>query len=277
MPMRLPNFARRRSQAPDTFDGVLVLRRGRPYDPAWDLWRPLRRWPGIILSAIVTAGLLTAVAYHFEHKVAAAPKPAFIVPSKFHVLGPYFPQVDQDTAKVQRFSGKVGAFAIPFTSTGDLTSWTFRCQCTYNFDVTVRNSQHQIVGIPENSIGPTRAVAIGNYAAGNYTMDIGADGPWSINFVDDSGLPVMKVPFSYLSSGTSIFGPFPASHKSLSIGYLASLGELFTVQVVDKSGNILSTPMLTIRSTSKNVVLTSVNQPYYLIVDGQGLWLIKVS
>jgi hypothetical protein len=278
VPVRMPTFSRRGHQPPfEGTDGVLVLRRGRPYDPAWDLWRPIRRWPGVLLSALVTIGLLTAVAYHFEHKLSSAPKPVFTEQPHTALSSAYFPPVAQDSLKPQHFTGKADAYAVPFTSSGGLTTWTFKCQCVNNFNVVVRNAAGTIVAVPINVIGPARLAAVGNYPAGSYSMYVGADGPWSINFINEAGLPVVATPYTYLSSGTSILGPFSSAAHFISAGYSANLGQLFTVQVVDKNDNVIDNAVVTLRSSYRSVALANLPNPYYLIVNGAGLWLIKVT
>ena len=275
--LRFPSLSRRNRKPPEGFDGVHILRHGRQYDPAWDLWRPTRRWPGVVLSALVTAGLLTALAYQFQHHVAAASKP-FVSTAPHLGLSPaYFPPIAKDKKTVEHFSGKKGAFNVPFNSPGGLTSWTFTCSCTNNFDVTIRDATGTIVAIPVNLIGVSRVAAVANYPAGNYTLDVGADGPWTLNFIDESGLPVVKTPFTYLSSGTSVLGPFAGSNRTVEAGYQAALGQLFTVQVVDSSDNVIDNAVITLRSSYKVVTLPKMVNPYYLIVNGAGLWLIKVT
>jgi hypothetical protein len=278
VPARLPSLSRRGPAfpSPDS-DGVLVTRRGRPYDPAWDLWRPIRRWPGVLLSALVTIGLVSVIAYHYETRVAPAPKPAFTEVPSVALSTAYFPPITADKALVQRFSGHTSHFNIPFTASGRLTTWTFRCQCVNNFYAEVRNAAGTIVAVPVNQIGPTRLVAVGNYPAGAYTLSVGADGPWTINFIDESGLPLVKTPFTYLSSGASVLGPFPASAHFISAGYRANLGQLFSVQVVDKNNNVIDNAVVTLRTSYRSVALGNLPNPYYLIVNGAGLWLIKVT
>ncbi len=274
---RLPSILRRDQEPPESFDGVLVLRHGRPYDPAWDRWRPNRRWPGIILSALVTAGLLVAIAYHYEHKVAPAPKPVIVVTHSVHLSPAYFPPISQDSARVQTFGGTASKFHVGFTSSGNTSTWTFECHCVNNFDVIVRNAAGTIVDVPVNTIGRTRLVAAGNYPAGSYTMDVTADGQWTIHYVDETGLPLVTTPYTYVSSGTSVLGPFSASDRSLYVAFIANLGQLLTVQAVDKTGTIFDSPVFTIRSMAKTYTLTNPPNPYYLIVSGPGLWLVKVK
>ncbi len=276
--MRLPALRRRNPALPEGFDGVLVLRKGRPYDPAWDLWRPLRRWPGILLSFVVTLGLVGIVSYRLTHHVTAK-TPTISVPKHLHLIlsGTYFPNVPDTSPALQHFSGTTSKFALPFTMNSDLHTWNFECRCTNNFDVIVRNSKGAIIDIPVNEIGKTRVSAVASYTPGNYTMDVTADGKWTVNFVNEAMLPAAPMPFNYLSSGTSIIGPFSSTNNHLSVGYIATLGQLLYVQVVDSKGTSFGYPIYTLRRTSKQVTLTNIPKKYYLVVSGVGLWLVLLK
>jgi len=254
----------------------MVTRRGRPYDPAWDLWRPVRRWPGILITALVTVGLIVAVAYHFQHRIAQA-KPAYSIPVNYNLKGQYYPPVVDPTG-VQTFSGTSSRFAIPFTSNGHLSIWTFKCRsCVTNFAVTVRGNLGKLVDIPLNAIGPTRYTTLGSYPAGQYTFDIMADGPWTVSLIDETKLAIVKTPFSYLSAGSSVLGPFSASSNHLVTAYVARLGQLFTVQLLDGNNHSYGYKDFRIRSGSKSTVLTGIPNPYFLDVQGQGLWYVSVK
>jgi hypothetical protein len=271
---------RRHSPVDPTIDGVHVLRHGRTYDPAWDRWRPTRRWPGVILSAIATAGLLTAIAYHYEKHATAAPRTPFKGVSVAKLSPAYFPPILRDSVKVTQFLGTGkdgGASNIPLTSSGGLSSWLFRCECRANFVVTVRTEDQTIVGVPANAIGSTRTVSDGSYPAGHYLVDVRASGPWLIDYVTEGGLPTVKVPFTYVSSGTSILGPFPATARKITLGYRETLGQLFTVQVVDANDGLVENALDTIRNAYEQVHLTNPPNPYFLIVSGSGIWLTSVT
>lgn len=255
----------------------MVLRNGRPYDPAWDLWRPVRRWPGVLLAALVTAGLLTAIAYHYEHRVPAAPRPIFTTAPQLGLSGPYYPPVHQDSEPYQKFTGSASASGIAFTSNGELATWEFNCRCDNNFFVLVHDAQNNLVGVPVNSLGRTKSIDEADYPAGEYTMDVGASGKWSVVIVPEGGLPLIKTPFEYVSTGTSVLGPFPPNHRHVIVQYKASLGQLFSVQAVDKYDNQLTTGIVTVKSTYQRLTLPVQPAPYYLVVSGAGLWLIHVT
>ena len=277
VPIRLTSRFRRNPKPPETFDGVLVLRHGRPYDPAWDLWRPIRRWPGVIISALVTTGLLLSIAYHFQHRVTQA-KAVVQAPVGQPIQPAYFPPVSLTSGAVQHFTGVTSGFNIPFTATGRLTSWTFSCRCTNNFNVVVHSAAGALIEIPVNTIGPTRVATVANYKAGDYTFDVTADGRWTANLIDESQLAQIPTPYRYFSAGTSVLGPFSSTSNHLSVGYLGSLGELLSVHVVDKNGAGYGYPIFTIRQISANLTLTNLPpRSYYLVVSGVGLWLVDVK
>jgi len=280
--VRLPAFLRRRDRPEPTIDGVLVLRRGRPYDPAWDRWRPARRWPGVLISAAATAGLLIAIAYHYEVHATAAPKPVFSKAPHAKLAGPYIPPVTPTTPGVQHFSATGtddNAYGVRFASPGGLLLWVLECpKCTANFIVTVRNRIGDIVDVPVNSIGRTYArTSMANYARGPYTFDVVADAPWSIELINESTLRPVKTPFTYVSTGSSILGPFPASAATILMGYQENLGQLFSVQVVDGHDDLIDNAQSTIRNSFVRVTVPHPSNPYFLVVSGGGVWLISVS
>jgi hypothetical protein len=167
-------------------------------------------------------------------------------------------------------------------SPGGLNQWNFTCKCSANFDVQVFDGTGNLYDIPINVIGRTHLAATANYPAGQYYFDVQADGPWAINFVPEGGLPVISTKFTYVSHGTSVLGPFSPADDVLVAGYIADLGQLMTVQVVDKndataSAATPSVPIFSITSiTDKTVNLKYLPNPYYLIVQGAGTWLIQV-
>jgi hypothetical protein len=275
--IRRPMLRRRAGREPEGFDGVLVLRHGRPYDPAWDLWRPVRRWPGVLVAAVVTAALLIAVGYHLEHKVrqVAPPTP---IKSNLHAKPPYFAPVTPTSPGVQNFTGTTSKVMIPFTSPGTLSQWEFACSCHTNFDVEVHDAFGHLVAIPLNSIGRTYVTSLANYPAGHYNFSVNADGPWNITLIDESKVPVLKPPFVYASTGSSVLGPFPASHNTLIVGFVGDRGQLLSIHLVDKNGVSYGYPVFTIhRIFDKTYVLSPVPGPYYLEVTGAGLWLVDVK
>ena len=230
----------------------------------------------MILSALVTAGLVLAVTYHFQHRVASiVPIPTI---GKGETLQPiYFAPIADTAPGVQHFADNKSRFALPFTTSGTLTTWTFACQCTNNFNVEVHDSKGNLVDIPLNSIGNTRLAAMAGYPAGNYTFDVAADGKWIINLINESMLPLVNTPFHYFSSGTSILGPFSSNHNQISVGYIANLGQLLSVQVLDKNNVGYGYPIFTIRSLGESLTLPNPPNPYYLSVNGAGLWLLDIK
>lgn len=256
----------------------MVIRHGRPYDPAWDRWRPVRRWPGILAACVVTIGLCVSIGYLLEK-----PSKSVTVHSQLHVsindfvVPAYFPPVAQDTEHVEAYSGTTSQYHLSLVSPGGLTQWNFTCQCQNNFDVQVFDSTGALIDIPLNVIGRTHLAALANYPAGQYYFDVQADGPWTIDFVPEGGLPIITGDYRYFSHGTSVLGPFSPSDNYLSTGYVADLGQLMTIQVVDKNDDVAQTPIFQISTFTKNLVLTDLPDPYYLIVQGVGDWVINLS
>ncbi len=276
MPNRVRDSLRKRSLESQDFDGVLVVRDGRPYDPAWDLWRPVRRWPGILLSAVVTMVLIGVIAFHFEHQVAP---PSNFGSNVIHapLRGAYFPPVPDTAPGVQVFTGNASDNHVAFSSPGGLTTWTFQCRCRSNFAVTVRNALGNIIDVPVNEIGHTRLAATANYLKGSYTFDVLAQGKWKIRLIQESALPLVTTPFKYFSSGTSVLGPFPASSSNVVVDYIAAIGTYTTVQIEDAKNSSQDYFVFADQSGSKTASLPSPPNPFFLVVKSSGIWYVKVS
>ena len=260
----------------EEFEGGITLRKGRPYDPAWDAWQPRRRWPGIIVSAIVVAGFIGALAFKYSAKVAAPPS-TFPTQSQNQIKPVYFPPVAPGSAQLQQISGTKSASSLHFHSTGKLMIWYFQCHCVTNFGVIVHDSTGAVIDVPLNTTGKSTISTPAQYPAGDLSVGVIADRQWTISLIDPSSLPTMKLPYSYLSGGESILGPFSSRSMTLDLGFIGAIGNHFTMTMSDGT---LSTPKLWAidsQSFSKHLELSNLPDKYWLIVNGEGLWQIKAK
>jgi len=253
----------------------MTMRKGRPYDPAWDLWRPARRWPGILLSGLVLASLGGLLAYRFTSNTSI--KAPVVTPSAQDPLRPaYLPPVTPGTPDYQSFHGNKSQNYIPVHANGHLMVWYLECQCRANFGVLVHNAAGALVDIPVNGVGTVLLAAPAQYAAGNYTFNVIADGRWKAALINPLGLSTQATPFSYLSAGQSVLGPFAGPTAHLTIGYMGTIG---TRMIVTASDGSIGKPRLLVFDVTgfvKKLTLTDLPPRYWLIMNGTGFWDLKV-
>jgi len=155
--------------------------------------------------------------------------------------------------------------------------WYLQCRCVTNFGVIVHDARGSVLEVPVNTVGRTALAIPARYAKQNLTVSVIADGQWTISFIDPSHLAYLNEPFDYLSTGSSVLGPFAGRKAAISAAYIAGIGGRFAVTLSDGS---LSTPSLTFyesQSFNKTGEWTNLPPKFWLIVNGIGLWQIKVG
>ncbi|CAB4874848.1 unannotated protein [freshwater metagenome] len=254
----------------------MTMRKGRPYDPAWDLWRPQRRWTGVVASAIVCSIFLGVVAFHYTSK--PTPPVATIAPgAQSQLKGAYFPPVAPNSKDIQRVSGTKSTSAINFTTTGKLMIWYFQCACRANFGVLVHDSKGAVLDVPANQVGRTVISMPARYPQGKLSVNVIADGQWTISLIDPTNLPSLPLPYEYLSGGLSVLGPFSGPSAQLSTVFLGGVGKHFVMTISDGT---LYKPMLLYyesQTFDRPMNLPKLPPRYWLIINGNGLWQVKVK
>ena len=267
---------RRREHAEGEFTGSLILRKGRPYDPAWDAWRPRRRWPGVVVSAVVISGFLGALAFNFTSKPSTPP--SVISPSALgQISAPYFPPVSPVSHDLQQASGKKSTSGVRFTTTGKFMIWYFQCRCVTNFGIIVHDASGTVIDVPVNNVGRTNLAAPAYYAKSNLSVSVIADGEWTVSLIDSSHLENQAVPLEFLSVGQSVLGPFAGPHLEAVLGFIGGIGNHFTMTVSDGS---TATPRLVAfesQSFYRTLVETNLPPRFFLIINGDGVWSAKVK
>jgi len=267
---------RRREHAEGEFGGSLILRNGRPYDPAWDAWRPARRWTGVLASAVAISVFLGVLAFHFTSK-PATPAPAITPSAQSEIKGPYFPPVAPNSPDMQQVTGTKSMTDARFTTTGQFMIWYLQCRCVTNFGVIVHDARGSILEVPANTVGRTALAIPARYAKQNLSVSVIADGKWTISLIDPSHLAYLNEPFQYVSTGSSVLGPFAGPKAAMTAAYLAGIGSRL---VVTLSNGSLSSPVLMFyesQSFNKTGEWTNLPPRFWLIVNGNGLWAIKVT
>lgn len=270
-------FSRRsREHAEEEFSGSLILRKGRPYDPAWDAWQPRRRWPGVVVSAIVISGFLGALAFNLTSKPSTPP--SVIPPSALgQISTPYFPPVSPASHDLQQASGKKSTSGVRFTTTGKLMVWHFQCRCVANFGIIVHNTSGTVLDVPVNNVGRTILAVPAYYAKLNLSVSVIADGEWTVSLIDPSHLANQALPLEFVSAGQSVLGPFAGPNFEAAVGFLGGIGNHFTMAISDGS---TATPKLVAfesQAFTRTLVQTKMPPRFYLIINGDGFWQIKVK
>ena len=276
--VKFPRLRRRSAKTAESssFEAGIEIRKGRPYDPAWDLWRPKRRWPGVVLTAVIVSGFVVVLGYRYASAPAESTSSLTPAPST-QVQTPYFPPVNPNSAALQQLTGTKNRTSIPVRATGKLMVWYFQCRCFANFGVIVHDSAGQVVDIAYNATGVVTAAVPARYAAGNYTIDVIADGSWTVSFIDPHGLAALPVPYSYLSTGKSVLGPFSGPSANFEVSFVAAIGARLTMLLSDGSTKAPALTVLDQTMFIKKFYLKDLPPRYWLIVDGSGYWNVKVN
>ena len=276
--MKFPRPFRRRSTTPEpgAFEPGIEIRKGRPYDPSWDLWRPKRRWPGVVITAVIVAGFVAVLGYRYTTTPAALPS-AFAPTSTSQLQPPYFPPVNPKSAALQTLTGSKNRTMVPVSATGGLMVWYFQCRCFANFGIIVHDSSGQVVDIPSNATGVVTSAVPARYAKGRYTLDVIADGAWTISLIDPHGLSPLPLPYSYLSTGRSVLGPFKGPAAKFEVDFAGAIGARMSMTISDGTSTMPSLALLDSTMFVKKFTLNKLPNRYWLIVDGNGFWNVKVN
>lgn len=249
----------------------------RRYDPAWDDWNPPRRWPGILLSAVVVLGLLAVVIWHFSptHKARQATQEK-IVTNGQRPASPYV--VGQSSGKgviTTPYHGR-GDADIPLVSWGSLMILHAKCVCTFNFAVTIKNAQGLPVAVPINTSGTVGTVLDITEPPGAYEAAVLATGPWEVDVIQpQADAPTIATPFAYYSYGDDVLGPFSGANHYLDLQFLGE-GDAISVQLMNDRGTVLGTLFAGRNFYERNRPIAAPPNPYYLLVTSGGYWSIDV-
>jgi hypothetical protein len=253
----------------------------RRYDPAWDEWQRPRRWPGILISCAIVLAFIGVVVWHYRPTTPKTHAPPSIVSKQgiknlkktYVVTGPGI--------RVTSFHGTGDKPRLLFTSNGKLLVLHAQCLCTYNFDVTIANT----FGVPQvppvtGSADETLNVTL---PAGTYVMSVIGSGPWQIQLLQPTGtvrvLPTEPNPFTYLSTGPSILGPFSSSNRFMYLRYFGGPTGGINVYVLNPEGVQVDTVFSSKgKLIERGAVLPNPSNPYYIEVDSSsGLWKLLVQ
>ena len=166
---------------------------------------------------------------------------------------------------------------VPVSATGGLMVWYFQCRCFANFGIIVHDSAGQVVDIPSNATGVVTSAVPARYAKGRYTLDVIADGAWTISLIDPHGLSPLPLPYSYLSTGRSVLGPFKGPAAKFEVDFAGAIGARMSMTISDGTSTMPSLALLDSTMFVKKFTLNKLPNRYWLIVDGNGFWNVKVN
>jgi hypothetical protein len=244
--------------------------RGRRFDPAWNDWTPPRRWPGILLSCVIVLGFLSVVIWHLRPQTSThRSNPVFS--SKVTVLPTFLPSARG--ARAATYTGTKSANGLHFLSNGNVLVLHARCTCEYNFVVTIANASLVPIAYPVNATGRVDSVLDTTLPKGEFTLSVMGEGRWILQLVQPLlTTPLIPTPFTYLSQGNDVLGPFSAADKYLGLQFLSSDGTV-AVHVLNEQGFGVQTPFNARIELQASRVLAPLKGPYFLEVDStSGLW-----
>jgi len=229
-----------------------------------------------MVTAIIVSGFVVVLGYRYASPPPATPA-SFVHNPATTLHPPYFPPVNPKSAALQQITGNKNRTSVPVHASGSLMVWYFQCRCFANFGVIVHDHTGQVVDIAYNATGVVTAAVPARYAAGNYTIDVIADGSWTISFIEPRGLAPLSLPFKYLSSGKSVLGPFTGPKSSITVNYVGPTGSRLTVLVSDGTTALPTFAVIDQTFFSKKLDLTDLPPRYWLIVNGDGYWNVAVD
>ena len=169
---------------------------------------------------------------------------AFAPTSTSQLQPPYFPPVNPKSAALQTLTGSKNRTMVPVSATGGLMVWYFQCRCFANFGIIVHDSAGQVVDIPSNATGVVTSAVPARYAKGRYTLDVIADGAWTISLIDPHGLSPLPLPYSYLSTGRSVLGPFKGPAAKFEVDFAGAIGARMSMTISDGTSTMPSLALL---------------------------------
>jgi len=250
-------------------------RAGRRYDPAWNDWNPPRRWPGVLLSAVIVLGFLSAVVWHLRpHSVVHHPK--VVLPTNTNLKPSFMPSAKG--ARAASFAGTRSENGLRFMSNGGLLIMHAQCTCQYNFIVTISNASLAPIAFPVNDTGRVNDVLDTTVPKGPLVVKVVGAGHWFVQLVQPlATTPVIHTPFKYFSAGNDILGPFSSANTHLSFKFLSLSNGGAVVHVLNLQGFGVQTPFKGLVAIKSVKNLASLPHPYFLEVEATGFWQLVVQ
>ena len=253
----------------------------RRYDPAWDEWQRPRRWPGILLSCAIVLGFLGVIVWHYRPHAKPRSAPVVIKHSEIKNLKTTYVMAGHGV-RTTTFHGTTNKSRLTFTSNGKLLVLHARCDCAYNFVVTVSNALGLPVAFPVSNTGYSNVTLNQTLPAGRYQMQVIASGPWQLQLIQPTAAAaVLKTEpsaFKFLSIGPSVLGPFSSANRFLYLRYAPGAAGAIRVYVLDPAGTRVDTVFSSRYIIQQGATLPNPSNPYFIEVDASsGLWQLSVQ
>jgi len=176
------------------------------------------------------------------------------------------------------FTGTGNKVVGPFILEKGLSVITSHHSGSSNFAVVLYDQNGQWVDLVANDIGTySGESAVGLDATLGYTLDIDADGPWSIDVEQPRPTSATSTPpFSGL--GDTVEGAFYLSAGARTFSYSHSGSSNFAVILLDKNGQWVDLIANEIGTTSGSTLSSiSTSGIHYLDIDADGTWNISIN
>jgi hypothetical protein len=251
------------------------------YDPAWDDWRPPRRYGWLWTGALVVI-LAMSTFVLVGHKASG---PMMTIPNavSVHQQNPLVNQISGvvpvgNRAPVMNFSGKTGEFRRRFLPPAGLAIVSVFCNCQTILGLEIFDADQNLVTVPINNSGLFAGSFAAHFSFSWSNLEIQADGPWSVSISFPDSKTLVELPQTYSYGNDKVRGPFAGGRSiKLDASFVPISANEVTVNLIDATGKGIS--VLISRSgrfkTSLTVGLPP--GPVYIEVRSSAFWTISLS
>lgn len=176
----------------------------------------------------------------------------------------------------QTLSGRGQTATTGFGVEGGLTVFRMKHQGSSNFQVELLNEGGDTVEYLANVIGRYDGATAAGIDRGRYTLQINADGPWSVTVQQPRVASGAPRPQTYTGSGPNVVGPFQGGGNTRFAMRHQGDGN-FQVTLLDAKGKPVDYLANEIGAYSGSESGRTDDEPYFLNVEANGPWSIEVS
>jgi hypothetical protein len=178
-------------------------------------------------------------------------------------------------APAKRFNGRGDSRTPPFDLVGGMTIFRSTHQGTELFVLRLFDSKGQQIRVLANQTGKyDGSIGVGA-PAGAFTIEITADGPWSITVEQPRPTSGEALPAATEQRGQQVVGAF-AGGGDVRFTFTHDGQSIFTVTLFDNEGNATAI-LVSETGAYDNSVVASAPPIFYLVVDADGSWSAAMS